>query len=247
MATTKDGDEKKLNLSEEITQILEGSDVSEDFKTNLETIFSATITEKVDAIKVQMDADEAAATEASTKEITEKVEAAVDTYLEYVVEQWLSDNQLAVDAGIRSEMTESFIVGMKALFDENYVAIPEGKEDAFITATTKVTDLEASLDEQITKVAGLKKEVEDYKKGEIVEANSEGLADTQKEKFNQLVEDIAFSDSASFSAKVKTIRESFFNKKDEKLDEDNSGIVTDNDADNTDDNDRMKGYLAAFS
>jgi len=225
-------------LLKDISVLFEGMEVTneqlEKFQTNLEAIIS----EKVSSYKEEISADNdkviAEKVEEEVSDITEKL----DDYLSYVVEEWMEENKLAVDNGIKLEIMESFIEGMKELFVEHYVSIPEGKEDLISAAETKVSELESKLNEAIDKNIELKKEIKEVKVKEIINEATKNLTDTQKEKFASLTEDINSTDLDTFKSKVETIRESFF--KPEKSDE----VIDDKNA--NDKNDRMSIYASAL-
>lgn len=225
-------------LLKEISVLFEGIDVSDDQKVKFQTNLEAVISEKVSAYKEELLAGQetqiAEKVEEQTKDITDKV----DDYLEYVVEEWSTDNKLAIENGIKLEIMESFVEGMKTLFTEHYVDIPEGKDDLVTVAEAKVVELQDDLNEAIEKNITMKKSIVDGKKAVVLEAAAVDLTETQKEKFGALVEDIDSSDIAIFETKVQTIRESFF-KSDKKSDEKDELIDDRGD-------DRMSAYVNAL-
>jgi hypothetical protein len=204
----------------DVSVLFEGMDVSDELIEKFQTNLEATISEKVSAYKAEIDAENekaiSEAVETQIADITDKI----DDYLSYVVESWAEENRLALESGIKLEIMESFVDGMKDLFVEHYVDVPEGKDDIVTVAEEKVSTLQDDLNEEIQKNIALKKELESIKRSGIVSESSKGLTETQKEKFNALLEDIDSSDSEVFAKKVKTIRESFF--KSENANADNS-------------------------
>lgn len=226
-------------LKEGISVLFEGIEVSEDQLEKFQTNLEAVISEKVSAYKAEID-------EANEKVIAEKVEEEtadltnkIDDYLSYVVESWSEENALAIESGLKVELMESFIDGMKDLFAEHYVDVPEDKQDLVTIAESKVEELTADLNVAIEKTIALKKEIQESKKDNVIKEASADLTETQKEKFGSLIEGIDFSDIETFEKKVKTIRESFF-KSDEIKDENKEEDVIDNK------NDKMSRYVNAL-
>ena len=198
------------DLIKDISVLFEGMEVTEEQKEKFQTNLEATISEKFSAYKEELEAK-------NEEVIAEKVEEQVsgltqklDDYLSYVVEEWSEENKLAIENGIKLELMESFITGMKELFIEHYVDVPEGKDDLVSVAESKVAELQAELNEAIDKTIALKKEIATSKREKIIDEATTDLTDTQKEKFNSLVENIDSSDITKFKNKVNTIRESFF-------------------------------------
>jgi hypothetical protein len=190
--------------------LFEGLDVSaeqvEKFQTNLEAVIS----EKVSAYKSEIDAENEKVIAEQVEEKTNEIADKIDDYLSYVVETWAEENKLAIESGMKLEIMESFIDGMKDLFAEHYVEVPEGKEDMISAAEAKVADLQEDLNTELQKNITMKKELASIKRAVIIKESSNGLTETQKEKFSGLLEDIQFTDVETFEKKVKTIRESFF-------------------------------------
>lgn len=227
----------------DISVLFEGLDVSaeqqEKFQINLEAIISEAVTTYKSEVDAENEKVIAEQVEAQTADVTNKV----DDYLSYVVETWAEENQLAIENGIKLEIMESFIEGMKSLFAEHYVDVPEGKDDMVSAAESKVAELQDDLNEEIQKNIAARKELEQIKKDGIVAEATDDLTDTQKEKFGSLIEDIEFNGVEGYTKKVQTIRESFFN----------TGAGTTADDDKTDDKkaaatktDRMSAYAAAL-
>jgi hypothetical protein len=176
------------------------------------------------------------------------MEDTVNKYLDYVVTEWMEENKLAVESGIKTEITESFITGLKTLFENNYVEVPEGKEDLLATADKKASDLEAKLHESIETIAALKAQVEGHDRKDILESHSDDLTDTQKEKLASLVEGIEFVDAEAFGKKVKTIRESFFTGDKASAESDDKGDLNEEtDKGKSGQVSKMDRYLSALS
>ena len=169
----------------------------------------------------------------------------VDTYLSYVVEQWTADNELAVERGLKSEITEDFIVSLKKVFEEHYIDVPEDKYDVMSEQQDKITELETKLNEQIEKNAETAKIVNEAKKAVKIEESAKDLTDTQKEKFMSLVEGVAFSDEDSFAQELETLKESYFPKVAKPIEEDEVAVEEVAEAVNL--TSEMKDYVSAIS
>lgn len=213
--------DKTLKLSEQVNQILEGTEVSDEFKSDLSTIIEATVADKLsvlseelvaeNAIKLASDRDEMVATLTEANATYEQtLEENVSNYLDFVVEEWASDNELAIEAGIKVERAENFMEGLQHLFSENFVEIPESGEDVIAISESKIADMESKIDTQLTKIAELQEgNIALIKDGVILDL-SEGLTAIEKDKLSTLSEDVDFSTKESYAKKVKVIRESFF-------------------------------------
>jgi hypothetical protein len=200
-------------VKEDIDALMNGEDLSEDFRAKAETIFEAAVmtrvNEEVARIEEEFEAKLAEQVEQNTQGIVEQV----DGYLGYIAEQWIAQNEIALERGMKSEIMESFILGMKDLFEEHYVEIPEERFDVLGEMEIKVAELEAKLNEQVEANIGLTKDLSEAKQAELVKSISEGLTDTESEKFLGLVEELSFEDAVSFEQKLKTIRENYFTTK----------------------------------
>jgi len=205
-----------INVKDDMDALVSGEDLSEEFKTKATTIFEAAVSAKVIS-EVNQRIDELETN--YTKEITEAKEdhlstvtEKVDGYLNYVVEEWMKENELAVEKGIRSELVEDFMTGLKNLFTEHYIDIPEEKVDLVDDLFEKVEELEQKLDESINTSVDVKKELAEYKRAETLREVSEDLADTEKEKLGKLAEGIDFEDKSQYSEKLEVIKENYFPK-----------------------------------
>ena len=205
----------EIDVKEDVAALIGDSDLSEEFKEKAATIFEAAIKSKVKAeskrLQAEYDKKFKEEMEKSKSALTEKV----DTYLNYVVEEWMKDNQLALERGIKGEIAEDFINGMKKLFEDHYIDVPDEKYDVLEDQAGKIDDLEKKLNEEIEKNVEMNKVNGGYKRQEIIGENSKDLADTAKEKFDKLVEEIEYSSEEDFANKVKTIKESYFEQKSE--------------------------------
>jgi hypothetical protein len=206
----------EIDVKEDIEAIVNGEDLSEDFKTKASTIFEAAVSAKVlsevnsriDELETNYKKEITEAKEEHLSTVTEKV----DGYLNYVTEEWMKENELAVEKGIRSELVEDFMTGLKNLFTEHYIDIPEEKVDLVDDLFEKVEELEQKLDESINTSVDIKKELAEYKKAETLREVSEGLADTEKEKLGKLADGIDFEDKSQYSEKLEVIKENYFPK-----------------------------------
>ena len=204
-----------INVQDDIEALTKGEEgLSEEFKEKATTIFEAAVHAKVvDEVNVRM-AEQAKEQEAGSqvfqKELTEKV----DGYLTYVVEEWMKENELAIERGIRSELVEDFMSGLKTLFTEHYIELPEEKVDMVDDLFTKVEDLETSLDEEINRGVELQKELAQFKKDDALKLATKDLADTDSEKISKLAEGIEFENTEQYIEKLNVLKESYFPKSD---------------------------------
>ena len=206
----------EIDVKEDIEAIVNGEDLSEDFKTKASTIFEAAVSAKVlsevnqriEDLETSYKKEITEAKEEHLSAVTEKV----DGYLNYVTEEWMKENELAVEKGIRSELVEDFMTGLKNLFTEHYIDIPEEKVDLVDDLFEKVEELEQKLDESINTSVDIKKELAEYRKAETLREVSEDLADTEKEKLGKLADGIDFEDKSQYSEKLEVIKENYFPK-----------------------------------
>lgn len=200
----------EVDMSEHVDALFEGEELSEEFKQKALTIFEAAVKQKVEAEIALMEQAFAETLEEEVAAIQEELSSNVDDYLNYVVEQWVSDNEVAIEAGLRTELTEDFISGLKTLFAEHYIDLPEDKVSVVEELGAKVEELEGKLNEEIERSVALSKQLNESKKIEVVASAVEGLTATQAEKLKSLAEGVEFTSVEEFSAKVKTIRENYF-------------------------------------
>ncbi len=202
--------EDKVNVDEDISALIAGEELSEEFQNKARTIFEAAIKTKVSEVKAELQEqyEKTIVEEVSTvkKELTERV----DAYLEYAADEWMSENQLAVEAGLKTELTESFLSGMKGLFEEHYVTIPEEKYDVLNSMVEKLDEMEDKLNEQVQKNVALNKRLAESSADVIFAEVAEGLALSQKEKFASLAENVEFESEESYREKLGTLRKSYF-------------------------------------
>ena len=215
-AHCEETDEDSLDIKSDIDALVGDADLSEEFKQKAATIFEAAITSKVKAEQERLQSEYDTKFEEeiskSKSELTEKV----DSYLNYVVEEWMKENKLALERGIKGEIAEDFIGGLKKLFEDHYIDVPDEKYDVLEDQAGKIEDLEKKLNEEIEKNVEMNKVNGGYKRQEIIDEHSKDLADTAKEKFDSLVEGVEYSSEEDFAKKVETIKESYFGQKAEK-------------------------------
>ena len=227
----KASDLPEINVKEDIEALVQGEELSEDFKTKASTIFEAAVyqkvmevsTKKTEELEEEYQKDLQEEIISCRDELTEKV----DGYLNYVVEEWMKENELALDSSLRSEITEEFITGLKGLFTEHYIEVPEEKVDMVENLFDRVEELETKLNTKIEENVKVTNELNEYRKNKIVEEVSNDLADTQSEKLKELTEGVSMEegDVEDFENKVKQIKESYFPsqvKKDEVISEEES-------------------------
>ena len=202
--------ELSIDVSDDVNALLKGEEFSEEFKFKATTIFEAAVKAKVVEELEKLEKVYEEKLEAKLAEVTESMETRVDSHLEYTAEQWIKENQLAVDNGLRNELTEEFITGLKDLFETHYVDIPEDKYDVLSDMSEKLNEMETKLNEQIESNVELNKQIGTYTKNGIIGEISEGLAQTQKEKLASLSEGIEFVSEESYREKINTIKENYF-------------------------------------
>ena len=238
---------KKEEVDEHMNALVAGQDdLSEEFKTKAATVFETAVNSKVKEIAEQMEADVQTNYEQDIATAKEELTEKVDSYLSYVVEEWMKENEIALERGIKGEIAEDFISGLKKLFAEHYIDVPDEKYNVLEDQASKIEDLEKKLNEQIEKNVELNKDNAEKTKNEIMSEVASDLADTAKEKFAKLAEEIEWSDADSFKQKCETIKESYFGKKEEvkdKLDDVAAGDETSNE----DLSKAMAAYTAAIS
>ena len=208
-------EQSEIDIKADVDALVGDSDLSEEFKQKAATIFEAAIKAKVKEESQRLQGEY----ETKLKEDTETHKAElvekVDSYLNYVVEEWMQENKIAIERGIKGEIAEDFIGGLKKLFEDHYIDVPDEKYNVLEDQASKIEDLEKKLNEEIEKNVELNKNNGELKRVEIAKAVSEDLTDVEKEKFNKLAEEVEYSNEEDFTAKVKTIKESYFGKKEE--------------------------------
>ena len=203
-------EEEKIDVEEDIKALLEGEELSEEFQDKARTIFETAIKSKVSELKEELKKEYEQSLTEEVSSIKEEIEDRSDAYLEYVAQEWLEENQLAVEHGLKTEMTESFLTGMKSLFEDHYVSIPEEKYDVLNSMVEKLDEMEDKLNEQINKNVALTKRLSESTADVILADVSEGLAVSQKEKLASLAENVEFDSEETYREKLGTLRESYF-------------------------------------
>lgn len=199
-----------VNVAEDVEAMFSGEDLSEDFTSKATTIFEAAVVSKVNEVLETVTIDLEAEMEAEKEEIVESMTSRLDDYMEYVVEQWMEENQLAVEQGIKSEIVENFMVGLRNLFAESYIDIPEDKVDLVDELASKVTELEESVNEEVEKNIATRKELAEAKKSVVLRDVTEGLTESQVVKMQSLAEGVEFESAEDYAKKLETIKENYF-------------------------------------
>ena len=220
--TTKPSDaspDTQLKMNKEQTEVFaedvnalfaDDSTISEEFKSKVSTIFEARVNDRISQIAEETEARYAGMLEEAVEAVKADLTEKVNDYLSYVVEQWIADNEIAIETGLRSELTEDFISGLRNLFAEHYIDVPAEKVDLVEELATKVEELESQLNEEIERGIETKKSLVESRKQEITREVSEGLTATQVEKIKSLAESVEFSTEEEYTTKLETIRENYF-------------------------------------
>ena len=238
---------KDLDVKEDVDALMSGEDLSEDFKTKAGTVFEAAIKSKlrseIDRIHEEVKSEKETEMETFKEELTEKV----DTYLNYVVEEWTKENELAIERGLKGEIAEDFISGLKQLFEDHYIDVPDEKYDVLEAQSEKIAELEDKLNESIQKNVEMTEDNSLLVREQVISEVSDDLAQTEIEKFKGLVEDVDFTDEESFREKLSTLKESYFPKVKpaegvRAIDDEDGGTAQDIDTTDT-----MHKYMSAIS
>ena len=212
--------EYKVNAKDDIDALFaDDQNISEEFKSKVTTIFEARVIDRIQQIEEQTEAKYAGMLEEAIESVRTQLEEKVDDYVNYVVEQWLEENAIAIESGLRAELAEDFISGLHKLFAENYINVPEDKVELVDELATKVEQLESKLNEEIEKSIGYKKSLIEATKQEVTRSVCEGLTETQVEKIKSLAESVEFSTEEEYQNKLETIRENYFPSGVKKADE----------------------------
>lgn len=244
----KEEKDEKESMKEDVEAILSSEkNLSEDFRSKIATIYEARIADKVARITEQLEAKYTAELTESVQQLETQLVEKIDGFLNYVVEEWMEQNQVAIENGLRAELTEEFIGGLRNLFAEHYISVPEEKVELVDELVEKVESLEAQLNETVARNIEMKKELTESKKQEVIDQVCEGLTQTQTEKIRSLVESVEYTADGEFQKKVETIRENYFPRTtkaasadmlSEQVDVAEQPEVTDS---------RMKAYMEAIS
>ena len=201
---------EEFDIEEDVNALLEGEELSEEFQEKARTIFEAALRSKVYDIKEALEEQYAEALAEEVVEIKSTLSERVDAYLEYVAGEWFEENALTIEQGLKTEMTESFLQGMRSLFEDHYVSIPEDKYDVLDSMVEKLDEMETKLNEQIEKNVSLNKRLAESVADGIFEQVADGLADTQKDKLASLAESVEFESEEEYREKLETLKESYF-------------------------------------
>jgi ribosomal protein S16 len=205
-------EESGIDIEEDVNALLGGEELSEEFREKAKMVFEAALNSKVQEIQEALEAQQEQAIAEAIEAHKAALEERVDAYLEYVAEEWMVENALAVEHGLKSEMTESFLAGMRGLFEEHYVTIPEDKYDVLESMVEKLDDMETKLNEQIEKNISLNQRLAESVADGILDSVSEGLALSQKEKLASLAESVEFESEEEYREKLETLKESYFSR-----------------------------------
>jgi len=250
---TDEEDTKPLDVQDDIDALTEGEDLSDAFKEKASTIFEAAVQAKVNQVVIGKEQElEEQMQERLTEELDtyiQEIVEKVDNYLNYVSEEWVKDNQLAIEKGIRSELTEGFLVGLKDLFTEHYITIPDEKVDVVDDLFDKVESLESELNEQVSKNVDIQSELTKVKKEKVLSSLTKDLTETQKEKVAELAENVEAEDAEDYEQKVEVLKENYFPSEDRKV-----ALVEDIESQNNDEESEkapiqegMEHYMSAIS
>ena len=237
----------EVDVSADVSALVDGEELSEEFKTKAATIFEAAVKSKIAGIRKQI-------REESKKENDERIESMqtemtenVDNYLNYTVKEWMTENKLAVETGVRNEVTESFISGLKKLFEEHYIDVPDEKEDVFENLVVEVAELEEKLDEQTEKHMEIVKELNKYKADHIFKEISEGMVDTDVEKLAELTEDVEYDTDEQYKEKLNIIKNSYFKSDKKEVTDNKKTAGTNNPVADGKSDERMDSIMRAIS
>ena len=248
VAEEEESIEAEYSIEEDVEALLAGEELSEDFQEKARTIFETAIKAKVAEVQEELKAQYESTLEEEVSAIKEELTDRVDAYLEYVAEEWMTENKLAVESGLKAEMTESFLTGMKGLFEEHYVQIPEEKYDVLSTMVEKLDEMENKLNEQIKSNIALNQRLAESVADVIFSEVCEGLALSQKEKLASLAENVEFDSEDTYREKLVTLRKSYFpeNAGAQRDQSENISESTDTEA-TTSVSPLMEGYLSTLS
>ena len=244
----KDDEKKKkmkmpesVDVKKDVDALLEGEDFSDEFKTKAETIFEAAVSSKISEVKETLEEEKTQAIEEAKEDMVDKI----DSYLTYVTEEWKKENQLAIERGLKGEIAEDFITGLKSLFEDHYIDVPNEKYDILEAQTKEIEELKAKVNDLMEQDKSTKNRVGELVRESLISEVSKDLAETEKEKFHSLTADVEFSGEESFKEKLSTLKESYFpseKKVEEVLSEDAESPKT-----IEADSDAMAAYTAAIN
>ena len=234
---------KSLDVKEDVKALVSNdADLSDEFKTKAATIFEAAVKNKIADEVIRMEDEYESKVESGIETAKDEMTEKVDAYLNYVVEQWMKDNELAIEKGLKTEITEDFIGGLKSLFDNHYIDVPQEKENVLDNQAAKIEELENKLNKSIEENVELNSQIGNFKRDEILQDVGSDLADTEKDKFKGLADNIEYKDAEDFKVKLETVKESYFPRKKAS---DESNDVADTNTEST--NENLEGSMAAYS
>ena len=236
-----------LDVSGDVDALVDGEELSEDFKTKAATIFESAIKSKVRAELEKIHSQNEESSKKVAEETMSSVVEKVDDYLNYVVEQWMSENELAIERGLKGEIAEDFISGLKGLFEDHYIDVPDEKYDILEANLTKIEELEEKLNKQMEENVQLRKAKGELVKESLIADIADGMTDTETEKFQSLVDDVEFSDEVSYKEKLQTIKESYFGEKEVKAQDETLTEETKTEEDAPKVSGDMAKYMSAIS
>ena len=242
----EDDEEKSesYDMSDDIEALVGGEDLSEEFKSKAKTVFEAAVSTKVREIKEELESQKRDEIVEASNEIKEELVNKVDSFLGYVAEEWVKDNELAIERGLKSELTENFISGLKALFEDHYVEVPDDKLDVVDELASKIEEVEAKLNEEVSKNIDLSQERDELVRDKVVSEMSSDLTSSEVEKLTKLIEDL--DQDEDFESNVKTIKESYFSGSKETLQLDEE-VVSDSDENASTEDKILDPSMAAYS
>ena len=247
VAESQEDEAEELDVSDDINALVAGEELSEEFQEKAKTIFEAAINSKVAKIEEALEADHVKALTEEVAEFKNELTERVDSYLEYVASEWMQENQLAVDQGLKGELSESFMTGLKGLFEEHYVSVPEDKYDVLESMVNKLDEMEEKLNEQIDKNVSLNKRLAESTSDGILSEVSEGLAVTQKDKLASLAESVEFETENDYREKLVTLRNSYFpTKQVTSTQSDGSDFITEENGQEVQATGHMANYLSTL-
>ena len=248
----EDEDEEKkeeieVNVDEDVAALVDGEELSETFKAKAATIFEAAVKSKISKIRKQIREESKKEQDERIESMQEEMTENMDKYLNYATQEWMTENKLSVEAGVRSEVTESFITGLKKLFEEHYIDVPEEKEDVFESLVVEVAELEEKLDAQTDKHMDTLKELNTYKAASVFKTVSEGMVDTDVEKLSELTEDVDYDTDEQYAEKLNVIKNSYFKTDSTEVVDNKKTAGTNNPVVSGSSDGRMDGVMSAIS
>ena len=238
---------KNISVKEDVAALIEGEDLSEEFKEKAATIFEAAVKSKIRSEIERIEGDNNTAREQEMDTFKDELTEKVDTYLNYVVDEWTKENELAIERGLKGEIAEDFISGLKQLFEDHYIDVPDEKYDVLEAQSEKISELEEKLNETIQKNVELSDTKTTLVREQVISEVSEDLADTEIEKFKELTKDVEFDNEASFREKLDTLKENYFPKVKTSSTSETINDVDGGTAQDIDTTDTMQKYMSAIS